>query len=387
MKMGKRLSAALLAFVMLFGAGTKGNASSSSDQEYLNKAAQSVLLLEAMDDKGKAIGYGSGFVLFDNYTLVTSYQLVKDAGWVNAYSSDDKYYLLSKVIAADEKRNIALLEFFSPTNLKPIPIRPSEAASTSGLVTAIGGPRWDRNDIAQGAIRAVLREDDLSYIQFEADLKQGMDGGVLVDVFGQASGMILGPVKGGQGTFKALDIQEVKSFAEANWELERMEFFDYFHKDDAVKAKIDEWLAEMMMSTPTVAPNPTEAPTPKMDSESFLQVGDEAYWDKKDGYWQVNPKLVNSSKTLSADRFTLAFYCEDANGDLIQRYGDGDYVAYAVFDMVIGPGEEKNPGYTWLDGYENVKCINMAISQVHFMDGRTIEIPMEDWQVIYIKLE
>lgn len=97
--------------------------------------------------------------------------------------------------------------------------------------------------------------------------------------------------------------------------------------------------------------------------------------------------MVNSSKALTADRFTLAFYCMDVNGDLIQRYGDVDYVMYAAFDMVIGSGEEKNPGYTRLDGYENVKRINMAISQVHFIDGRTIEILMGDWQVIFIELE
>lgn len=385
MKMGKRLSAVLLAFVMLCGAGAYGAAASSSDQEYINKAAQSVLLLEAMDDKGNTIGYGSGFVLFDNYTLVTSCHLVKDADWIDAYSSDDNYYYLSKVIAADEKMDIALLEFFSPTNLKPIPIRSFEAHLTSDLVTAIGGPQWDQNDLAPGDISTVHNEDGIRYIQFEADLKQGMDGGVLIDILGQASGMIMGPVKGGQGTYQALDIQEIKSFAEANWKKERMAFYDYFHKDGDVTAKIDEWLADVLMSMPTATPNPTE--TPGMDANSFLQVGDEAYWDKKDGYWQVNPKLVNNSKSLSADRFTLTFYCEDANGDLIQRFGDGDYTMDAVFDMVIGPGEDGYPGYTWLEGYENVKYINIAISQIHTMDGRTIEIPLEEWQVMFIELE
>jgi hypothetical protein len=262
---------------------------------------------------------------------------------------------------------------------------------SGGQVTAIGGPDWEQNDLAMGYIGAVQREDGLSLIQFEADLNQVMDGGVLVDILGQASGMIMGPFDGGQGTYKALDIQEIKSFAEANWKQERMEFYDYFHKDDAAKAKIDEWLADVLTSIPsetpkpTLTPNPTE--TPKMDPDYFLQVGNEAYWDMKDGYWQVNPKVVNSSKTLSADRFTLAYYCMDASRNLIQRFEDGDYVEYAAFDMVIRPGGEGNPGYTWLEGYENVKSIGMAISMIHTTDGRTIEIPMEEWQVMFIELE
>lgn len=385
MKRSKKLYAVLLSFVMLYGAGVHGTASPQPDQEYLSKAAQSVLLLEAMDDKNQTIGYGSGFVIIDNYTLVTSFHLVKDADWVAAYNSGGDFYMLSKIIAADEKMDIALLEFYSPTNLKPIPIRPFEAHLTSSQVTAIGGPQWDRNDLAPGDISAVHKEDGLSFIQFKADLKQGMDGGVLADLLGQASGIIMGPVKGGQGTYQALDIQEVRNFAEANWKQERIEFYDYFHKDDAAKAKIDEWLADMLMATPTFAPKPTE--TPKVDPEYFLLVGNEAFWDKIDGYWQVNPIVVNNSKTLSADRFTLAFYCEDDNGELIQRFGDGDYVAYAAFDMVIGPGEVGNPGYTRLDGYENVKRIKMAISQIHTTDGRTIDIPMEEWQVMFIELE
>jgi hypothetical protein len=59
----------------------------------------------------------------------------------------------------------------------------------------------------------------------------------------------------------------------------------------------------------------------------------------------------------------------------------------SVFDMVIGPGEDGYSGYTWLEGYENVKRINIAVSQMHFADGRTIEIPPEDWQVMFIELE
>ncbi len=393
MRIGKKLTLVLLAFVMLLGAPEPGAATPQADEEYVRGAAKSVLTLQAKDREGNTIGYGSGFVIIDNYTLVTSCHLVKDAAWVEAYNSEDDMYLLNKIIAADEKLDIALLEFFSPTNLKPTPLQPFDAYLASNQVTAIGGPYWGQNDIAPCTISMVRREAGVKYIQFEADLTQSMDGGVLLDMLGQAAGMIMGPVHGGKNTYQALDIQAVKSFANDYWKQDRTRFYDYFGKGDAAQDKTGDGLPGGPAPTPAVAPNPTEAPKPtqapmpQMNADYFLQVGDEAFWDKKDGYWQVNPQLINSSQSLSADRFTLSFYCKNAKGEVIARYGDGEYILNAVFDMLIGPGEKANPGYTWLEGFENVQSINMAISQIHLPDGRTIDIPMEQWQVVYIELE
>lgn len=97
------------------------NVAFSSNVEAINAAAQSVLMLEVYDSNDELIATGSGFVAFDNYTLVTNQHVIEDAEMIIAFSDDGHQYMITKLIAADEKRDVAILEFFSPTNLIPLP--------------------------------------------------------------------------------------------------------------------------------------------------------------------------------------------------------------------------------------------------------------------------
>ncbi len=50
-----------------------------SDFDGINRAAKSVLRLEVYNEENQLIATGSGFVAFDNYTIVTNYHVIENA--------------------------------------------------------------------------------------------------------------------------------------------------------------------------------------------------------------------------------------------------------------------------------------------------------------------
>ena len=66
----------------------------SNDPDAVEKAADSVFLLEIYDARDRKIASGSGFVIFEPCIMATNYHVIEDAAYVIAVSDDaDKYYI------------------------------------------------------------------------------------------------------------------------------------------------------------------------------------------------------------------------------------------------------------------------------------------------------
>ncbi len=590
----KGILAALAVILMTAFAGAALAASFRTDLQAINQAAQSVLMLAVFDDKDQFIANGSGFVAFDSYTLVTNYSVIKGAQWIMALSDTGSEYLVTKVVAADEKKDIALLEFFSPTNLRPLPLAPGGGLRRAEPVVAIGSPQGVTNTVSLGNISALYEENGASLIQFTAPISEGSNGGALFDDRGQVIGITAKSFSGGQNMNLAVDIGEIIRLKEAGWTNARRTFPAFFGKAEdgpitfpipgtasakgpkttsppgkgdsptptptpapgtrppvpgklkgtwtggdilitweevegaqeysvyrslsprdgfvliktvtglaytdtrmgqqvyyykvtctrdglkslmpsgisvmppytedeklavprSVKVKTGQtgatltWsavkgaeryvvsrstqktgkynpltivttskyldtspilgivyyytvsavagesiskpsaivTAKMPKAKPTPKPAPTRKPTPTpyIDPDYFVRVGNQADWNKQKGYWRVNPKIVNGSEKTTVVAFTLTFFCEDIYGDPIARKGSGEIFLEAEFEKTIKPRGSLTPGYTLLDGYDGVKYIKVAVTKYRTKDGRTIEVPMEEWAVRYIELK
>ena len=207
----KRFLAILVALACLFG--TAAGAQSlpfKDDYEGINRAAGSVLMLLVYNKaENTYISTGSGFVAFDQSTLITNYHVVENGDLILAESDDGRSYFLDRVIAADKVKDIAILRFKSGTLLAPLDLDGETARLRGQPVVAIGSPEGYKNTVSKGDISSLFQERGVQYIQFTAPISSGSSGGALFNNQGQVIGITTGSVTGQtQNLNFAIDIKE-----------------------------------------------------------------------------------------------------------------------------------------------------------------------------------
>ena len=107
MRLCIRLVSVLLVSLICFVpfSGKAGKTAFHEDPDAVEKAALSVLMLTVFDSKGQPFATGSGFVMFDNRTLVTNYHVIEDGAYVIAISDDSDKYYIDEVCASDKKQD------------------------------------------------------------------------------------------------------------------------------------------------------------------------------------------------------------------------------------------------------------------------------------------
>ena len=252
------LTAAVVALLFLPCALADGF---QKDLDAIDQAAKSVLKLTAFDSSGKVIGTGSGFVAYDESTLVTNAHVIEGADWLLAASDAGHQYILNKVIAADEKRDIALLCFMSPTDLKPLELYMGFDLMRAAPVVAIGSPKGVKNTVSLGNIGAVYMYKDVSTIQFTAPISQGSSGGALFNDQGQVIGITSAYLADSQNMNLAVDIWEVIYLKEASTGMLPVSFMEHWKR-----SKLPATATPIVYVTPAPTPTPTNMPNRTPDS-------------------------------------------------------------------------------------------------------------------------
>jgi hypothetical protein len=444
-----------------------------TDLDGIDKAAQSVLMLDIYDANDDLIATGSGFVAFDNYTMVTNCHVIEGADYIIANSDAGYQYFVTKVIAADAQKDIAILEFFSPTDLTPLTLDATTELRRAESVVAIGSPKAVTNTVSLGNISAMYKNENVNYIQFTAPISHGSSGGALFNSQGNVIGVISAFYTDGQNMNVAVDIGEVMALYDMESGNERVELSGYSAPGAATPTPEP-------TATPTLKPaaTPTERPASTLPEVTGIQVsisekgvdltwkavpralqyniyrslsmdgsyslltvvqgnhycdasvapgstyyyrirsvrggdqsdlsevitaavpvmptatpyweplvpiviGDDGYIDQNDGVAQLEPKIVNVSKKIAVDSFTLTFYCEDEDNKKLTRNKKGDYYTSRDFEQTIEPDSFIYPGKTVLTGYTGVKYVYVAITQFHTVRGETVKIAEKDWDFWY----
>ena len=161
----------------------------TEDTYAIEKIAKSVYMLEVIDAQGNFLGSGSGFLAFNNYTLVTNYHVIDQGAVIKAYSDEGYEYELASVVVADEDKDIAILQFASPVTAKPLSIDKNQRISRGEKVLAIGSPMGIKNTVTTGTITNVTSRHDMTYYQFSAPISSGNSGGALLNDKGYVLGV------------------------------------------------------------------------------------------------------------------------------------------------------------------------------------------------------
>lgn len=239
--MRARRSVCAFLLLALFMGQTAAAETFSNDPAAIQEAAQSVMLLELYCDD-ECIGTASGFVAFDNKTLITNYHVIEGVTGILAYSDDDFLYYVDRVYAADKDKDLAILGFFSPTNLVPLRLGADAELLRAAPVLTISSPKGIKNSVSKGNISALFEAEGVSYIQISAPISPGSSGGALFDDQGLVIGVLEGALIDAQNMNLAIHIQNA---------------MDLYHTVDAAKFVSLKEFADSIAS----APSPTVKPT------------------------------------------------------------------------------------------------------------------------------
>ena len=193
----KKLFAILIAVVLAVVVAVSSFAAGFTDNaEEIENAAKSVLMLfvyeNEYDELSDWYASGSGFVAFNNSTLVTNYHVIDSGARILALDDDNNAYEFDKVLCADKKYDIAILGFSEPTKLKPFDLYPNDHILRGSSVVVIGSPAGgNKNTVTKGIVSSQSNryDDNRPEIQFSAQISHGSSGGVLLNDDGKVIGV------------------------------------------------------------------------------------------------------------------------------------------------------------------------------------------------------
>ncbi|MBR4891485.1 MAG: serine protease [Clostridia bacterium] len=215
----------------------------------MEKLSKSVLMLNIYDTKGELFATGSGFVAFENDVLVTNYHVIEEGYKIEAVDEDDVVYSLDRFVAFDKEKDLAILKFSTPTDLKVLKLHNSSKISKGDNIIAIGSPIGLKNTVSKGIISSVRKDKGTEILQITAPISHGSSGGVLLNEKGKVIGVTFAGVEEGQNLNFAIPSNDVSYlYKNKTEEITVQDFFFEQHPDEkykmsCIKVSIDDVLS------------------------------------------------------------------------------------------------------------------------------------------------
>ncbi len=177
--------------------------------ERIEEVAASVLRLEIYDDENEEIATGSGFIAFDQRTLVTSRHLMVNMDHIIAYAENGKTYEFKEMYSSKEEDDIALCRAEKDTDLPILPVRTDPPSRGTKIIT-IASPLGFTNLVTDGVISGIWQTEETERILFTASVSQGSSGGAVLDDDGRVIGVVSGTYSKGQNLNFAVSIEKAQ---------------------------------------------------------------------------------------------------------------------------------------------------------------------------------
>ena len=168
-------------------------------------------------------GMGTTWKISSNGYYITNAHVVENAETLKLGFDDNLSD--ARVVSIDKKNDIALLKVDKDFNNNPIPLINDNTIELGEEITVIGYPLaftlGDSAKVTSGDINSNYGySNDISQFQFSAPIQQGNSGGPIINSKGQAVGMVVSKLSGGQIDPElvnfAVKIQYIKNILDEN---------------------------------------------------------------------------------------------------------------------------------------------------------------------------
>lgn len=137
-----------------------------------------------------------------NGTLLTAYHVVKDAREVQVRLASGEIYDNIQLLGVDSRRDVAAIRI-SATGLPVLPVASENDYKAGEEVYVVSNPRGLAWSTTSGLLSAIRLADEIPgagkgfhLLQFSAPASPGSSGGVLVDAYGRALGLVTSSLTG-----------------------------------------------------------------------------------------------------------------------------------------------------------------------------------------------
>lgn len=167
-------------------------------QQIAKKALASTVLLVMEDSSGKPLGLGSGFFV-DTNQIATNFHVIEDATRGTAkLVGEQTEYSIEVFTAIDETHDLAILQVSVP-DVQPLSLGDSDAVEIGDTVYVAGNPKgFLEGTFSDGIISAVRGNVGEKQLQMTAPISPGSSGGPVLNGRGEAIGVSVMTIKGGQ---------------------------------------------------------------------------------------------------------------------------------------------------------------------------------------------
>ncbi len=181
-------------------------------------------------------GTGSGFFINSDGLLLTNYHVIEDAREIVAITYDGMQHQVTRVVAYDIEKDIALLQVqVSDTPFAYLDIA-TELPKSGEQVWALGSSLGLTGTFSDGIVSYVNREiNGVKFIQTSTPISEGNSGGPLVNAKGYVIGINSASYTEGQNLNLAVEISQYKTLSEVNLSVEAL-----FQKEGTLKYYIGE---------------------------------------------------------------------------------------------------------------------------------------------------
>lgn len=162
------------------------------DSDMVRQKCESVFIVEALDEDGKKIAVGSGFLMFEEDILVTSAHVVTNAKALRVQRADGEIVLSLESVAVDEESDTAVYRLEKKAGT---PLIPATETVKAEPVFAIGSSGGIMNLVTNGILSGYNETESVRWIAFSAPVSPGESGGALLNAGGEVIGIIVGSVK------------------------------------------------------------------------------------------------------------------------------------------------------------------------------------------------
>jgi len=175
------------------------------------KIEKAVFQIETFNEFGLSSSIGTGFFIDQNGTGLTAWHVLEDAKFAFIKDYSGKKYRIKKIIRSNLDGDI--VEFIldtKQTNFPFIPFSPSIPPKGTNVFT-IGNPEGFESVVSTGVVSGLKTEDGIRIIQTSTPISAGSSGGPLMNMLGQAIGVMSYSYSNGQNLNFAYSVLEIKN--------------------------------------------------------------------------------------------------------------------------------------------------------------------------------
>lgn len=180
-------------------------------EKTLSDVESSVVKVNCYDKAGNLTATGSGFVVYDNRTVITNYHVLENAYRMEIETEDNRVYNIASIVNCSEQKDLAILSTLEQTDLLPLELGSYENVKKGDKVIAVGSPLGLSNTVSDGIISGIRSDAEGELIQITAPISEGSSGGALFDADYNVIGVTFATYDEGENLNFAIPISDVES--------------------------------------------------------------------------------------------------------------------------------------------------------------------------------